>query len=191
MYFDEVGDLNPATQLKLVHLLNQLAAKELSLQPAAQEDLRIIASTSRDLEKATHTGKFRPDLWYRLSMVQVHLPPLRERAEDVLLLARHFLAQFSAQYGKVVRRISRGAEAALLAYSWPGNVDELESVIGRGCMLAEGNVLDCGDLPAGVVLPGYGEDMLVRDAGGVANFAGNKPSSTATLRQRVRDILEH
>lgn len=190
VFFDEVGDLSPSTQVKLIRLLDRLEANEQSVQPAAQESLRVIASTCRDLEKATRTGRFRPDLWYRLSLVQIHLPPLRDRAEDALLLARHFLSQFSAQYGKPIRRISRGAEAALLSYSWPGNVYELESVIGRACMLAEGNILDCGDLPAGVVLPGYGADLLAHDASAPRSQAGDKPSSTETLRQRVRDILE-
>ena len=83
---------------------------------ALQKDLRVIASTSRDLQAETQSGGFRADLWYRLSMVQIHLPALRERADDVLLLARHFLTQFSARYGKAVQRMLRGAEAALLAY---------------------------------------------------------------------------
>ena len=172
VFLDDVGDLSGATQLRLLRLLDQISAKELGSPLAPQEDLRVIASTSRDLQAETQSGRFRADLWYRLNMVQIHLPALRERADDVLLLARHFLAQFSAQYGKAVRRMSRGAEAALLAYSWPGNVSELENVIGRACMLAEGKVLYCGDLPAGVVLPSYGDHVLFRGGRGMSTASG-------------------
>lgn len=189
VFLDEVGNLSAATQLGLLRLLDQVAARELDSSLAPQESLRVIASTSRDLQSETQSGKFRADLWYSLSMVQVHLPPLRERADDILYLARHFLAQYSAQYGKAIRRMSLGAEAALLAYSWPGNVTELENVIGRACMLVESNVLDCGNLPAGVVLPAYGDDVLFTGRG-LSATAGQKLSSTETLRQKVRDILD-
>ena len=191
VFLDEVGDLSGDTQLRLLRLLDQVAAKEVGLPLALQKDLRVIASTSRNLQAETQSGGFRADLGYRLSTVQIHLPALRERGDDVLLLARHFLAQFSAQYGKAVQRISCGAEATLLAYSWPGNVSELENVIGRGCMLAEGNVLDCGDLPAGLVLPGYGEGDLFRSGRSLGTApAGQKSSSTESLRQKVREILD-
>jgi two-component system response regulator HydG len=93
------------------------------------------------------SNRFRPDLWYRLNMIQIHLPPLRERREDVVLLARHFLAHYAAEYGKELKRISRRAESALLAYSWPGNVRELKNVIARGCMLARNRMFDMEDLP--------------------------------------------
>lgn len=189
VFIDEVGDLSGPTQLRLSRLLDQIAAWETSSPQAPHQDLRVIASTSHDLQADTQSGRFRPDLWYRLSMVQIHLPALRERADDVLLLARHFLSQFNAQYKKAIQRISRGAEAALLAYGWPGNVYELENVIGRACMLAEGNVLDCGDLPAGIVLPGYGEEILFRSGPGLSSAFGQKSSSTETLRQKVRDML--
>ena len=156
-----------------------------------QGDFRVIASTSRDLSAKTQSGGFRAGLWYRLNMVQIHLPALRERADDVLLLANHFLARFSAQYRKDVRMISPGAEAALLAYSWPGNVSELEGVIGRACRLDEGKVLDCRDLTAGVVLPSYGDDVLFRGRRGLGTAYGQKSSSPQASGQRVRHILDH
>jgi DNA-binding NtrC family response regulator len=191
IFVHEVGDLSAATQLRLLRFLDQLAARELAAPPAPQDDLRIIAATSRDLPAETQAGEFRSDLWLRLSTVEIHLPPLRERTEDVLLLARHFLSQFSAQHGKPVPRMSRGAEAALVAYSWPGNVRELENVINNACELASGNVLDCGDLPTGVVLPGYGDDFLFRGPRGPSAGTAQKSSSTETLRKKVRDIFDH
>src|ERR1019366_5041451 len=93
-------------------------------------------------------NRFRPDLWYRLNMVQIQIAPLRERREDILLLARRFLLDFAAQYRKEIHKISRRAESALLEYPWRGNVRELENVIGRGCMLTRARMLDLEDLPA-------------------------------------------
>ncbi len=191
VFVDEVGDLPGVTQLRLLRLLDQISAKEPGSPLTPQDELRVIASTSRDLRAETQLGRFRSDLWYRLNMVQIHIPALRERADDVLLLARHFLAQFSTRYGKDVRRISRCAEVALLAYSWPGNVSEMESVIGRACMLAEGNVLDCRNLPAGIVLLGYSNDVLIHGGLGPTVAAEQKSSITEALRQKVRDVLEH
>jgi DNA-binding NtrC family response regulator len=123
-----------------------------SPQPSIS-DVQVIAATSRDLNADTKSGRFRPDLWYRLSMVQIHLPPLRERGEDVLLLASQFLSYFSAQFGKEIARISRRAESALLAHPWPGNVRELLNVIGRAVMLTTNKVLELEDLPEEVRSP--------------------------------------
>ena len=149
----EVGDLIGATQLGLLRLLDQVSARGPAPLPTPPWELRVIASTRHDLFAETQSGRFRADLWYRLNMVQIHVPALRERADDILLLARHFLSQLSAQYGMAIRRMSPGAEAALLAYSWPGNVAELENAMGRACMLAQGNFLDRGDLPVEVASP--------------------------------------
>jgi DNA-binding NtrC family response regulator len=190
VFLDEVGDLSSAAQLSLVRLLDQIEAGNQGAPVGIPQDLRVIASTSRDLQAQSQAGKFRADLWYRLSVVQIYLPPLRDRGDDVLLLARLFLTQFGARYGKAARHISRGAEAVLLAHSWPGNVDELESVMHRACMLTEGNLLDLGDLPAGLVLPGYGDEVLFRGTRGLSTSSGQTSSSTETLRQRVRDMLE-
>jgi two-component system response regulator HydG len=124
--------------------------QKLGVPQAIQVDVQVIAATSRDLNAEMKSGRFRPDLWYRLNMVQIQIPPLRERREDILLLARRFLVNFASQYRKEIQRISRRAESALLAYSWPGNVRELENVIGRGCMLTQARMLDLEDLPVEV-----------------------------------------
>jgi DNA-binding NtrC family response regulator len=191
VFLDEVGELNAAAQSKLLQVLEKGEVQELGLPQTQQVNVHVVASTSRDLQVETQSGRFRPDLGYRLSMVQIHLPALRERMDDILLLARHFLARFSSQYGKDLRRMSRGAEAALLAYSWPGNVRELENVIGRACMLTTSHILDCGDLPAEVVLPGYTDDVLHRGLRGPDLGSVQKPSSPTTLRQKIREILDH
>jgi DNA-binding NtrC family response regulator len=147
-FLDEVGKLSTAAQSKLLHIIGRGKAQEVGLPQAQQVNFQVVASTSQDLQGEAQTGRFQPELWYRLSSVQIHLPALRERMDDVLLLARHFLARFSVQYAKEPLRMSRGAEAALLSRSWPGNVRELEEVIDRACMLATSHTLDSGDLPA-------------------------------------------
>jgi transcriptional regulator with GAF, ATPase, and Fis domain len=147
VFLDEVGDLSPAAQSKLLRVLENGEAQKLGLPQAIRVDVQVIAATSRDLNVEMRSNRFRPDLWYRLNMVQIRLPPLRERREDILLLARHFLLSFTSQYRKEIHKISRRAESALLAYSWPGNVRELENVIGRGCMLTRTRMLDLEDLP--------------------------------------------
>jgi DNA-binding phage protein len=123
------------------------ARKQVAILKIIQVDVQVIATTSRDLNVEMRSNRFRPDLWYRLNMVQIQIPPLRERREDILLLARRFLLDFASEYGKGVHKISRRAESALLGYSWPGNVRELENVIGRGCMLTRTRMLDLDDLP--------------------------------------------
>jgi DNA-binding NtrC family response regulator len=147
VFLDEVGDLSPAAQSKLLRVLENGEVQKLGLPQATRVDVQVIAATSRDLNVEMKSNRFRPDLWYRLNMVQIQLPPLRERREDILLLARRFLLDFASQYRKEIHKISRRAESALLAHSWLGNVRELENVIGRGCMLARTRMLDLEDLP--------------------------------------------
>ena len=147
VFLDEVGDLSPAAQSKLLRVLENGEVQKLGLPQSISVNVQVIAATSRDLNVEMKANRFRPDLWYRLNMVQIQLPPLRERREDILLLARRFLQDFASQYRKDVQKISRRAESAVLAYSWPGNVRELQNVIGRGCMLTRTRMLDLEDLP--------------------------------------------
>ena len=153
VFLDEIGELSPAIQSKLLRVLESGEIQRLGSPQPSISDVQVIAATSRDLNADTKSGRFRPDLWYRLSMVQIHLPPLRERGEDVLLLASQFLSYFSAQFGKEIARISRRAESALLAHPWPGNVRELLNVIGRAVMLTTNKVLELEDLPEEVRSP--------------------------------------
>jgi DNA-binding NtrC family response regulator len=122
--------------------------------------VQVIAATSRELNADMKAGRFRPDLWYRLNMVHIHVPSLRERREDILLLASHFMGNFSTQFGKDVRRASRKVESAMLAYSWPGNVRELLNAIGRAVMLTRNKVLDMEDLPEELRNPGSSAEPL-------------------------------
>jgi len=147
VFLDEVGDLSQAAQSKLLRVLENGEVQKLGLPQSITVDVQVIAATSRDLNVEMKSNRFRPDLWYRLNMVQIQIPPLRERREDILLLARRFLLDFASQYRKEIHKISRRAESALLAHSWPGNVRELENVIGRACMLTRTRMVDLEDLP--------------------------------------------
>jgi two-component system, NtrC family, response regulator HydG len=151
VFLDEVGDLSSPVQSKLLRVLENGEVQKLGLPQPTQVDVQVIAATSRDLNQEIKSQRFRSDLWYRLNMVQIRLPALRERRGDILLLARHFLQDFASQYRKEIHKFSRRAESALLEYAWPGNVRELENVIGRACMLARSRTLDVEDLPEEVI----------------------------------------
>jgi DNA-binding NtrC family response regulator len=160
VFLDEIGDLALPTQSKLLRVLETGEIQKLGSPQPSRADVQVIAATSRDLNVDVKSSRFRPDLWYRLNMIQIHLPPLRERGEDILLLARQFMVAFSMQFGKEVRRASRKAQSALLAYPWPGNVRELLNVIGRGVMLTTNKVLDLEDLPEEVRTPSTAAQSL-------------------------------
>jgi len=110
-------------------------------------DVRVVAATNKDLRHAIAEGKFREDLYYRLSMVEIHVPPLAERMEDLPLLLRHFIDKFSRQYGKKIHGLTQRAQILFSRHNWPGNVRELENAVGHACMMAIGEMIDVGDLP--------------------------------------------
>ena len=147
LFLDEIGDMPLATQAKLLRVLqNQEVQRVGSLTPQ-KIDVRVVAATNKDLTKAIAAHQFREDLYYRLSMVEIHVPPLAERMEDLPLLLRHFVDKFSRQYGKEIHGLTRRAQIVLSRYQWPGNVRELENVIGHACMMTMGKVIDVADLP--------------------------------------------
>jgi DNA-binding NtrC family response regulator len=150
LFLDEIAELSPALQAKLLRVLQEGEIRPLGASRAERVDVRVIAATNKDLEARLKTGAFREDLFYRLNVVHIHLPPLRERAEDVLALSEHFLAASAARAGKDVRGLDESAKKALLAHGWPGNVRELENVIERAVALCEGGVIAVEDLPSGV-----------------------------------------
>ena len=153
LFLDEIGDMPLATQAKLLRVLqNQEVQRVGSLTPQ-KIDVRVVAATNKDLRKAIAEKQFREDLFYRLSMVEIQVPPLRERMEDLPLLTRHFVDKFSRQYGKTVRGLTQRAQIILNRYYWPGNVRELENVIGHACMMAMGETIDVADLPANIQQP--------------------------------------
>jgi transcriptional regulator with GAF, ATPase, and Fis domain len=146
IFLDEVGDLELALQGKLLRAIEERTVRRVGGIRDRRIDVRILAATNRNLERQVETNQFRGDLYFRLAVILLHLPPLRERGEDVLLLAQHFLQRCSTKYGKAARRIDGPAREALLAYSWPGNVRELSHVIERAVLWSQDQTLRVGDL---------------------------------------------
>ncbi len=144
---DEIGELPLPAQAKLLRVLQSQEVQRVGSPATRVVDVHVIAATNRDLRSMVAEGKFRKDLFYRLSMIEITLPSLADRKEDLPLLQRHFLQHFSTRYGKNFKGISRRAQILLARYSWPGNVRELESVIGNACMMAEGDMIHDFDLP--------------------------------------------
>jgi DNA-binding NtrC family response regulator len=147
VFLDEIGELPLSAQAKLLRVLQNSEIQRIGSPALKTVDVRVIAATNRHLRSLVAEGKFREDLYYRLSMVEISLPRLKDRSEDMPLLQRHFLEKFAALYNKQVTGITRRAQNRLAAYSWPGNVRELENVIGNACMMVQGPVIDINDLP--------------------------------------------
>ena len=151
IFLDEVGELRLELQVKLLRVLQERTVDRVGGGRGRRIDVRVVAATNRDLKLEVGQGRFREDLYYRLAVFPLRLPPLRERPGDVLLLARAFLERFSRRHGRELREIGPEAARALEAHAWPGNVRELENVIERAVILTEGQVLSLGSLPDEVV----------------------------------------
>ncbi len=147
LFLDEIGDLNLATQIKLLRVLQEREFERLGGTETIRTDLRLIAATNKDLEKAIGAGLFREDLYYRLNVFAIFIPPLRERKPDVLLLADHFLEKFSRSLGKPIKRISTPAIDMLMSYHWPGNVRELENAIEHAVVVCDSQAIHAHHLP--------------------------------------------
>lgn len=147
LFLDEIGDLSPATQVKLLRVLQEREFERLGGTTTIQVDVRLLAATNRDLEQAIKTGTFREDLYYRLNVFALFVPPLRERKDDILLLAEHLLDKYTREHGKQIKRIATSAIDMLASYHWPGNVRELENSLQRAILVCEGEVLHSYHLP--------------------------------------------
>jgi Nif-specific regulatory protein len=147
IFLDEVGDLSLMTQIKLLRVLQEQQFERVGGTETLSVDVRVIAATNADLEAMMSTGKFREDLYYRLNVFSIFLPPLRDRKTDILLLADHFMLKYGRQHGKSVKRISTPAIDMLMRYHWPGNVRELENCIERAVLVCEDQVIHSYHLP--------------------------------------------
>jgi len=204
VFMDEIGDVPPAIQVKLLRILQDREFERLGSNKVRHVDVRVIAATNVDLRAALEQGAFREDLYYRLNVLPLNIPPLRERKEDIPYLARHFVRKLSKDLGSRVESISDGAIERLMEYHWPGNVRELENAIERSLVLASGEVLEAADirldlapksrvgfsdgfLPEGMTLDTY-EQSIIREALNRAN--GNK-SQAARLLGLTRNALRY
>ncbi|MCB1161380.1 MAG: sigma-54 dependent transcriptional regulator [Candidatus Krumholzibacteriia bacterium] len=153
LFLDEVGELPAELQPKLLRALETRRIRPLGAERELEVDVRLVAATNSDLEAAVAAGRFREDLYYRLNVIRVEVPPLRERGADILLLARHFAAQFARAAGRPAADLAPAAARRLLEHGWPGNVRELRNGIERAVALADGESLTVGDLPAALRSP--------------------------------------
>ena len=147
IFLDEIGELSPAIQVKLLRVLQEREFERVGGTEPVRTNVRVIAATSRDLEKALADGGFRGDLYYRLNVFPIFIPPLRERKSDVLPLADHFVVKYAREHGKTIKRISNSAIDMLATYHWPGNVRELENTMERAVLMADGEVIHGHHLP--------------------------------------------
>ncbi len=181
LFLDEIGDLPISTQVKLLRLLQEKTFSRLGSNEELRSDVRFIAATSRNLEELISKKLFREDLYYRLCVFPISLPELRRRQDDIMLLARHFLAKISARYGKSIDKFSAPVIGILQSYAWPGNVRELENCIERAVLTATDDCIRTYNLPEALQSAGFRDDELA-------------PAGAMTLDQRLaateRSILE-
>ena len=163
IFLDEVGELSPLTQPKILRLIQEQQFERVGGGETIQTDVRLIAATNADIEAMIESGRFRRDLFFRLNVYSLRLPPLRERGEDVKLLISHFIKRFGIELNKSVREVSADALLALQKYSWPGNIRELQSVLKQSLLQMQGAVLDVSHLPAQV-------RASLEDSGATQNF---------------------
>jgi DNA-binding NtrC family response regulator len=195
LFLDEIGDVPPPIQVKLLRVLQDREFERLGATKTLKVDVRLIAATNRDLRDALEDGTFREDLYYRLNVVAIDIPPLRDRKEDIPPLTDFFLDKFAHESGKPVRGITPQAMESLMSFHWPGNVRELQNIIERGVTLSSGEMLDAADirldrplgrsaaeaahaLPQGFTLEQW-EDEMIREA--LRNANGNKSQAARSL----------
>jgi DNA-binding NtrC family response regulator len=208
LFLDEIGEIDAATQVKILRVLGERTFERVGGNKPIAADVRLVAATNRDLAAMAAEGKFREDLYFRLNVVQLHLPPLRERREDIPLLALHFLREAARENGKPFRDMTADAMKCLAAYDWPGNVRELRAAVEHGVVMAGSPKITLRDLPAAVraaadsaagpraPLPldlGETELSLIRRA--LAESRGNRTAAAAKLgisrRTLHRKLREH
>jgi Nif-specific regulatory protein len=181
LLLDEIGDLNSATAVKLLRVLQEKEFDRLGGTRTIKADVRLIVATNKNLEKAIADGAFREDLYYRLNVFAIFVPPLRERKSDILLLADHFLGEYSSRHGKNIKRISTPAIDMLMSYHWPGNIRELENTIERAVLVCDGHVVHGHHLPP---------TLQTAEASGTVTSTSFKEAVAAYERDLIQDTLK-
>jgi two-component system response regulator HydG len=182
LFLDEIADMTLTTQSKLLRVLEERVVERLGGTGKIPVDVRIVAATNRNLEERVQEELFRSDLFFRLNVISMHLPPLRSRPDDIILLAGHFIDHYNAKYKKQVRKIPAGVESGLLAYSWPGNVRELENVIQKAVIMSAGDELEIVQLPA--------ESAVGRVAGRFQEPLDDGETLTDRVQKATRSVEE-
>jgi len=178
LFLDEVSEMSPRVQVKVLRVLQEGEFEPVGGSRTLRVEVRIVAATNTDLKDAVHEGKFRQDLYYRLHVVPIHLPPLRERREDIPLLVDHFLEKFNRENHKSVTKITREVLDRLLEYPWPGNVRELENCIEHAVVMSPGNTLTVNILPREI------------QAKASTRSSRRTPSGDTGLEAEIRALIE-
>jgi Nif-specific regulatory protein len=181
LFLDEIGEVQLPTQVKLLRVLQEREFERLGGTDVVKVNVRLVAATNKDMEKAIAQGTFREDLFYRLNVFVIFIPPLRERKPDVLLLADHFLQRFASEHGKDIRRISTPAIDMLTAYHWPGNVRELQNVVERAVLVCDGQVVHAHHLPP---------TLQTAEASGTLMNVSLAEATSAFERDIIQDALK-
>src|SRR5580765_3120173 len=181
LFLDEIGDVNLGTQVKLLRVLQEREFERLGATDTVKINVRLIATTNQDMEKVLAEGKFREDLFYRLNVFTIFVPPLRDRKADMLLLADYFVEKFSREHGKIIKRISTPAIDMMMAYHWPGNVRELENALERSVLVCDGQVIHGHHLPP---------SLQTADASGTVTRVSLKDAVEGFERDLIQDALK-
>src|SRR5436305_1682481 len=181
LFLDEVGELNLATQVKLLRVLQEREFERLGGTDTVKVNVRLIAATNQDMERLIAESKFREDLYYRINVFTIFVPPLRERKADLLLLADHFVEKFSREHGKIIKRISTPAIDMLMSYHWPGNVRELENTLERAVLVCDGHVIHAHHLPP---------TLQTAEASGTVTRVSLKDAVAAYEKDLIQDALK-
>ena len=181
LLLDEMGDMPMSMQVKLLRALEEGRIRAVGSDQETQFDVRVLTATHRDLETAVEEGRFRQDLYYRINVIQLHLPQLRSRGLDILMIASHYIDQFAVSSGKKVTGITETAAEKLLSYSWPGNVRELRNIMERALALTRYDSVTIEDLP----------DKIRDHRGGTVFIGGDDPTELVPLEEIEQRYIEH
>jgi transcriptional regulator with PAS, ATPase and Fis domain len=187
LFLDEIGDLPLSVQIRLLRVIQERQFERVGGNATISVDVRLICATHEDLKESIQKGAFREDLYYRLNVVPLVMPPLRERREDILLLAEHFIAKYARKMGKEVAGLSEEAKSLLLQYPFPGNIRELENLLERAIALIKGNIIQIGDLPEEVCDQASAAKSICRQ------IRGSRPLSQAVglfEKEYIQSVLE-
>jgi Nif-specific regulatory protein len=181
LFLDEIGEVNPSTQVKLLRVLQEREFERVGGTETIKVNVRLLAATNKDLERAMNTGAFREDLYYRLNVFTIFVPPLRERKADLLMLADHFLEKFAREHKRSIKRISTPAIDMLASYHWPGNVRELENTLERAVLMCDGGVIHGHHLPP---------SLQTAEATGTVTRVALKDAVSAYEKDLIQDALK-
>src|SRR4029077_6596393 len=174
IFLDEVGDMSAKTQAKVLRVLQEGEVERLGSARTVKVDVRVIAATNKNLEEEIERGHFREDLYFRLAVIPIHVPPLRERPDDIAPLVRHYIDYFSRENNVRAKRVTQAALDALSRFRWKGNIRELRNTVERMIIMTSGDVIDLPDLPESVRSPSSGGA-----SGSAGGFTSSKPGADA------------